>query len=99
MEFVSRFSGSPTEAASCLVPAGPASPRRHPGGPAAGVPAPGDLRALRAFREDYPEAETALLHRGPDRLRIGGVWCVPVGEFLRRMRPDRDLLAWLREDG
>ena len=60
---------------------------------------PGDLRALRAFREDYPEAETALLHRGPDRLRIGGVWCVPAGEFLRRMRPDRDLLAWLREDG
>ena len=60
---------------------------------------PGDLRALRAFREDYPEAETALLHRGSDRLRIGGVWCVPVEEFLRRMRPDRDLLAWLREDG
>ena len=54
-----------------------------------------DLRALRAFREDYPEAETAVLYRGPDRLRIDGVWCLPVQDFLRRTTPDRGLLAWL----
>ena len=54
-----------------------------------------DLRALRAFREDWPEAETAMLHRGPERLRIDGVWCLPVEDFLRRMAPDRGLLAWL----
>ena len=54
-----------------------------------------DLRALRAFREDWPEAETAMLHRGPERLRIDGVWCLPVQDFLRRMAPDRGLLAWL----
>ena len=54
-----------------------------------------DLRALRAFREDYPEAETAVLYRGSERLRIDGVWCVPVEEFLRQMMPDRRLLAWL----
>ena len=54
-----------------------------------------DLRALRAFREDYPEAETAVLYRGPDRLRIDGVWCLPVRDFLRRTMPDRGLLAWL----
>ena len=54
-----------------------------------------DLRALRAFREDWPEAETAMLHRGPERLRIDGVWCLPVQDFLRRMVPDRGLLAWL----
>ncbi len=54
-----------------------------------------DLRALRAFREDYPEAETAVLYRGPDRLRIDGVWCLPVRDFLRRTIPDRGLLAWL----
>ena len=54
-----------------------------------------DLRSLRAFREDWPEAETALLHRGRERLRIDGVWCLPVQDFLREMAPDRGLLAWL----
>ncbi|MYN65185.1 MAG: ATP-binding protein [Acidobacteria bacterium] len=54
-----------------------------------------DLRSLRAFRDDYPEAETAVLYRGRERLRINGVWCLPVEEFLRRVLPDRGLLAWL----
>ena len=58
-----------------------------------------DLRALRAFREDWPEAETAMLHRGPERLRIDGVWCLPVQDFLRRMVPDRGLLTWLCAPG
>ncbi len=61
----------------------------------AGTVRPGDLRALRTFREDYPEAETALLYRGTERLRIDGVWCLPVEEFLRRMAPDQGLLDWL----
>ena len=51
-----------------------------------------DLRALRAFRDDYPEAETAVLYRGSERLRIDGVWCLPVEEFLRQTMPDRRLL-------
>ena len=51
-----------------------------------------DLRALRAFRDDYPEAETAVLYRGRERLRIDGVWCLPVEEFLRGMTPGRALL-------
>ena len=54
-----------------------------------------DLRALQAFREDYPEAETAVLYRGSEHLRIDGVWCLPVEEFLRQMMPDRRLLSWL----
>lgn len=54
-----------------------------------------DLRSLRAFRDDYPEAETALLYRGRERLRIDGVWCLPVEEFLRRMMPEQGLLDWL----
>ena len=54
-----------------------------------------DLRALRAFRDDYPEAETAVLHRGPERLRIDGIWCLPIKDFLRQVVPDRGLLAWL----
>ena len=54
----------------------------------------GDLRPLRAFREDYPEAETALLYRGQERLRIDGIWCLPVREFLHGIVPDRGLLTW-----
>ncbi len=54
----------------------------------------GDLRALRAFREDYPEAETALLYRGQERLRIDGIWCLPVREFLHGIVPGRGLLTW-----
>jgi hypothetical protein len=29
-----------------------------------------------------------LLYRGTERLRIGEVWCLPVEEFLRDLRPD-----------
>ena len=53
-----------------------------------------DLRSLRAFRDEYPEAETALLYRGRERLRIDGVWCLPVEDFLRRMMPEQGLLDW-----
>jgi predicted AAA+ superfamily ATPase len=46
-----------------------------------------DVRGLRAFREDYPEARTLLLYRGKDRLMMSGVACVPVEEFLAELRP------------
>ena len=52
-----------------------------------------DLRALRSFRADYPEAQTAVLHRGSERLRIDDIWCLPVADFLRRTTPDRGLLT------
>ena len=29
------------------------------------------LRALKAFKEDYPEASTCLLYRGQEEIRIG----------------------------
>jgi predicted AAA+ superfamily ATPase len=44
---------------------------------------PADTRALRAFREEYPEAEAVLVYRGGERLALGDVLCVPVEEFLR----------------
>ena len=55
-----------------------------------------DLRSLRGFRQDYPQAEILMLYRGEERLRMDGVWCVPVAEFLRQLRPDRPLLDGLR---
>lgn len=54
-----------------------------------------DLRALRTFRTDYPEADAVVLYRGRERLRIDGIWCLPVGDFLREMVPGRGLLDWL----
>ena len=54
-----------------------------------------DLRSLRTFRDDHPEAETAVLYRGSERMRIDDIWCLPVQDFLRQMVPDRGLLGWL----
>jgi uncharacterized protein len=56
---------------------------------------PRDLQALRAFQADYPEATAALLYRGRDRLLIDRIWCLPVEEVLRELRPGRGLLAFL----
>ena len=50
-----------------------------------------DLRGLRAFREDYPEARGVLLYRGRESLLIDGVLCLPVEDFLRQLRPGRRL--------
>lgn len=52
---------------------------------------PKDLRSLRAFAQDYPECETILLHRGDERSRIDGTWCVPVEDFLAGLTPERGL--------
>lgn len=46
-----------------------------------------DLAGLRAFREDYPEAELRLIYRGAERLVIDGVLCVPAADYLRAIEP------------
>lgn len=48
-----------------------------------------DLRALRAFREDYPEANACLLYMGKERLAIDGITCMPCEEFLLGLHPER----------
>lgn len=50
-----------------------------------------DVSGLRAFREDYPEAEAVLLYRGSERLLIHDILCVPCDEFLRRLHPKGSL--------
>lgn len=52
-----------------------------------------DVRGLRAFATDYPEAELRLLYRGTRRQKVGGVLCMPVGEFLASLRPGAALPA------
>jgi predicted AAA+ superfamily ATPase len=50
-----------------------------------------DLRGLRAFHEDYPQARRLLLYRGRERLRVDGVSCLPCEEFLAGIRPRAEL--------
>ena len=54
---------------------------------------PEDLRGQHSFGDEYPEAMRLLLYRGQDRLLMGDVLCLPVADFLRRLRPDRSLAA------
>ncbi len=51
-----------------------------------------DLRSLRSFHADYPEADRVLLHLGEEELSIDGVLCLPCDRFLRRLHP-RDALS------
>jgi len=50
-----------------------------------------DLRSLRAFGEDYPQAELRLVYRGTETLEIDGVRCLPCDDFLRSLRPGSSL--------
>lgn len=52
---------------------------------------PRDLRALRAFRTDFPESEPVLLYRGDEPLEIDGIRCLPGDVFLRHIHPRRQL--------
>jgi predicted AAA+ superfamily ATPase len=48
---------------------------------------PQDLRGLKTFREDYPEAKAYLIYRGRDRLVKEGILCLPCDRFLSSLRP------------
>lgn len=48
---------------------------------------PSDLRGLKSFREDYPEATLALIYRGRDRLLRDGILCLPCEPFLKSLDP------------
>jgi predicted AAA+ superfamily ATPase len=43
---------------------------------------PQDLRALKTFGQDYPEAKKMLVYRGKDRLLREGISVEPASEFL-----------------
>jgi predicted AAA+ superfamily ATPase len=50
---------------------------------------PEDMRALRAFRDDYPDSHALLIYRGTERLLRGDVLCLPCEEFLKSLVPNR----------
>jgi uncharacterized protein len=43
---------------------------------------PEDLRGIKAFMSDYPEAEPVFLYRGKERIVTDGILCVNVEEYL-----------------
>lgn len=47
---------------------------------------PNDLRALKSFGENYPEAKRFLIYRGSERLLKDGIYIVPVMEFLFELK-------------
>jgi predicted AAA+ superfamily ATPase len=50
-----------------------------------------DLRALKAFKDDYPDARLRLLYRGDERLEIDGIPCWPCGQYLEKIVPGTGL--------
>lgn len=48
-----------------------------------------DLRPLRTFCQDYPEAKACLAYLGRERLLIDGILCIPCQEFLAGLDPAR----------
>jgi len=52
---------------------------------------PADLRSLKRFARDYPEAQPRLAYLGDERLRIDGILCLPVTELLNGIVPGTPL--------
>lgn len=50
---------------------------------------PDDLRALKAFKEDYPDSKQMLLYRGGERFVRDGILCLPCEEFVLALHPNR----------
>jgi predicted AAA+ superfamily ATPase len=53
---------------------------------------PGDLRGLKEFSRDYPEATTLFLYRGKNKLLREGIICLPADHFCMQMDPSSPLL-------
>lgn len=51
-----------------------------------------DLRALKAFQEDYPEASACLLYMGKEEIKINDVLCLPCDTFLTKLHPQDPIL-------
>jgi predicted AAA+ superfamily ATPase len=46
-----------------------------------------DLRSLKAFGEEYPEASLRFLYRGTETLQIDRIRCIPCAEYLAALDP------------
>jgi predicted AAA+ superfamily ATPase len=48
-----------------------------------------DLRSLKTFQADYPEATPLVIYRGPDKILIDNIVCWPAEEFLLQLYPNQ----------
>jgi predicted AAA+ superfamily ATPase len=51
-----------------------------------------DVKPLKIFQDEYPEATCFLLYGGKHRQKISDILCLPVEEFLKGLQPQRPLL-------
>ena len=51
-----------------------------------------DLRGLKSFLEDYPQAKALLLYRGSAKLKINNITCLPCEEFILSLIPDNNFI-------
>lgn len=47
-----------------------------------------DLKSLKTFREDYPEAKCLFIYRNDWRMEVDGITCIPANEFLLGLKPN-----------
>ncbi|OGW25257.1 MAG: ATPase [Nitrospirae bacterium GWC2_42_7] len=47
---------------------------------------PQDIRALKAFKDDYPEAKRFLVYRGKEKLIRNGIYIEPCTDFLLKLK-------------
>ena len=47
---------------------------------------PQDLRSLKEFKKDYPQATTILIYRGDKITKIDDILCVPAKDYLEANR-------------
>lgn len=50
-----------------------------------------NLRPLKTFLHDYPEADAVLLYQGTEKLVLDGISCWPVGDYLLQLQPNESL--------
>jgi len=50
-----------------------------------------DFRGLKSFQEEYPDARTMFLYRGKEKIIHKNVLCLPVEQFLSRLKPEQGL--------
>lgn len=55
-------------------------------------PRASDVRGLKKFYQDYPEAKPVLLYRGAEKKIRDGILWLPVEDFLLNITPDRSFL-------
>lgn len=59
---------------------------------------PDDVKSLKTFKEDYPEATVCLIYGGNERLIVSGILCVPCREFLLNLDPLKSLISSFQQN-